>query len=246
MAPQLWRRQLDAGAWGISAATVAQARVMFAAGVQRVLIANEVTDAPAVRWIADRLRDPGIEIICAVDSSRAVELLAEGLVPTPRPLPVLVELGHPGGRTGCRSVEDAIEVARLVKRKPRLTLAGATGFEGTLCQRPGAGVPRRGARVPRPPLFADGPAPIRRPRGSRGAVGERRRERVLRRRRRPASGRRRVADRVLLRSGRYVTHDSGENERVSPSPAATRRAGSAPRSRRGAPCCPDRSRRWRS
>ncbi len=45
MAPQLWRRQLDAGAWGITAATVGQARVMLAAGVPRVLIANEVTDA---------------------------------------------------------------------------------------------------------------------------------------------------------------------------------------------------------
>ena len=49
-----------------AAATVAQARVMLASGVRRMLIANEVTDPPAVRWIAAQLRDPGVEILCAV------------------------------------------------------------------------------------------------------------------------------------------------------------------------------------
>ena len=37
MAPQLWRRQLDAGAWGIAAATAAQARVMRAMTVTAVM-----------------------------------------------------------------------------------------------------------------------------------------------------------------------------------------------------------------
>jgi D-serine deaminase-like pyridoxal phosphate-dependent protein len=215
MAPQLWRRQLDAGAWGISAATVAQARVMLAAGVPRVLIANEATDAPAVRWIADRLHDPGIEIVCAVDSSDALELLAEGLVAAPRPLPVLVELGHPGGRTGCRSVEDAIEVARLVKREPRLTLTGATGFEGTLCS-DRAPECLDGVRG-----FLDRLASLTAQLRSDGIVeteetwvsagGSTFFDLVVDRL--AAGG---AADRVLLRSGRYVTHDSGENERVSP------------------------------
>ena len=168
-----------------------------------------------MRWIADRLRDPGIEIICAVDSSRAVELLAEGLVSTPRPLPVLVELGHPGGRTGCRSVEDAIEVARLVKREPRLALAGATGFEGTLCSDRApecldavrAFLDRLSSLMAR--LRSDGLVEVEEPWVSAGGstffdvvV-----DRLL------AGG---AADRVLLRSGRYVTHDSGENERASP------------------------------
>ena len=62
---------------------------MLAAGVRRVLIANEVTDPPAVRWIAAQLRDPGVEILCAVDSPPGVELLAEGMrgsaPPAPRP-----------------------------------------------------------------------------------------------------------------------------------------------------------------
>ena len=96
MAPQLWRRQLDAGAWGIGAATVAHARVMLAAGVLRVLIANEVTDAPAVRWIADRLLDPASRSLRRRFLSRG-GAAGGGALSTARPLPVLVELGHREG-----------------------------------------------------------------------------------------------------------------------------------------------------
>ena len=40
MAPVLWRRLLDAGAWGLTVATPWQAQVARAAGVERLLIAN--------------------------------------------------------------------------------------------------------------------------------------------------------------------------------------------------------------
>src|SRR5262245_335733 len=105
MAPQLWQRQLDAGAWGISAATTAQARVMRAAGVRRILVANPLADAAAIRWAAHDLSDDANELACYVDSERGVDLLEAGLVQeTPaRPLSVMLELGHAGGRTGCRS-----------------------------------------------------------------------------------------------------------------------------------------------
>jgi len=79
MAPQLWSRQLEAGAWGISAATAAQAAVMRAAGVPRILIANPLTDAAAIGWAADDLRDEANELACYVDSERGVELL-EGVL----------------------------------------------------------------------------------------------------------------------------------------------------------------------
>ena len=55
MAPQLVARQLDAGAWGVSVATVSQARVFRAFGVRRILIANEVVQPLAVRWLAAEL-----------------------------------------------------------------------------------------------------------------------------------------------------------------------------------------------
>jgi D-serine deaminase-like pyridoxal phosphate-dependent protein len=216
MAPQLWRRQLDAGAWGITAATVAQARVMAAAGVTRVLIASEVTDPPAVSWIAAQLRDTDVEVVCSVDARDGVELLADGIGGTPRELPVLVELGHPDGRTGCRSVDDALEVARLVRAKPGLTLAGATGFEGTI------GADRSLGCLDEVRAFLDELAALSfrlrtddlvETDGSVVSAGGSAFFDLVVERLGPSTG---VADRVLLRPGRYVTHDSGENERVSP------------------------------
>jgi hypothetical protein len=50
MAPQLFARQIESGAWGITAATLAQAQVYRSFGVGRILIANELTDAAGIGW----------------------------------------------------------------------------------------------------------------------------------------------------------------------------------------------------
>jgi D-serine deaminase-like pyridoxal phosphate-dependent protein len=215
MAPQLWRRQLDAGAWGITAATVAQARVMAAAGVGRILIANEVTDPGSIRWVAARLHDAETEIVVNVDSARGVRLLADELAGVPRPLPVLVELGHRGGRTGSRSVEEAMTVAGLVSAEPELKLAGATGYEGTICQDRTEGCLQEIRR-----FLEDLAALTVRLRTEDlvetdetwvSAGGSAFFDLVVDRLR---TGE--VADRVILRSGCYLTHDAGHYERLSP------------------------------
>jgi D-serine deaminase-like pyridoxal phosphate-dependent protein len=123
MAPALIRRQLAAGAWAMTAATVPQLAVMRAAGAQRVILANELVGAPEIAWF-ERERE-GIEAFCLVDSVEGVRALAAGVR---RPLGVLIELGGP--RAGCRTVERALEVADAIA--PPLYLAGVEGFEGTL------------------------------------------------------------------------------------------------------------------
>ncbi|MFC3495879.1 hypothetical protein ACFO8M_25645, partial [Glycomyces rhizosphaerae] len=47
MAPELWRRQLDAGAAAITVANLFQAGVAHRFGVPRVLIANQIADPAA-------------------------------------------------------------------------------------------------------------------------------------------------------------------------------------------------------
>jgi D-serine deaminase-like pyridoxal phosphate-dependent protein len=134
MAPQLWWRQLAEGAWGMSAAGAGQARVMRAAGIRRVVIANELVDGPSIRWAAVDLEDEEHELVCQVDSTAGVAALEDGLreAGVGRRLPVLVELGHPSGRTGCRELQSAMEVAANVERTDLLRLAGVTAYEGTL------------------------------------------------------------------------------------------------------------------
>ena len=135
MAPQLWARQLAAGAGGITVATPSQARLARKFGVRRVLVANEIVDEGAIRWVAQELSaDNDFSFLCYVDSLAGVELLEHALATcgfTGR-LHVLVELGHEDGRTGARGEAAAIEVADAVGRSGHLELAGIAGYEGSL------------------------------------------------------------------------------------------------------------------
>ncbi|AMB60162.1 alanine racemase [Microterricola viridarii] len=139
MAPQLWQRQIDAGAWGITVATPAQLLIARRAGVARVLLANEVLDTTALGWIAAELAaDPGFEFVCFVDSAAGVRAaaaagVAHGLDGTAHAgFPVLIDLGFPGGRTGVRSVEEGRELSELVTATPGIRLVGVSSYEGGL------------------------------------------------------------------------------------------------------------------
>jgi D-serine deaminase-like pyridoxal phosphate-dependent protein len=135
MSPHLWSAQLERGAWGLTAATTAQARTMRSFGAPRVLIANEVVEEGQLAWIADALSDPGFQLLCLADSAAGVRIMESALAGAARPLPVLVELGVAGRRTGVRDLDDALDLARRIAASPVLTLAGVEAFEGVFPQR---------------------------------------------------------------------------------------------------------------
>ncbi|KJY28911.1 alanine racemase [Streptomyces katrae] len=131
MAPQLFERQLDHGAWGITAAVPHQARVYRAFGIQRIFLANELVDPAALRWVAAELAaDPGFRFVCYVDSVRGVRLMDRALQGQPARVDVVVELGAgEGARTGARSDEDCRAVADAVAATTTLRLVGVAGYE---------------------------------------------------------------------------------------------------------------------
>ncbi|MEU8759795.1 alanine racemase [Streptomyces sp. NPDC048659] len=139
MAPQLFDRQLAHGAWGITAAVPHQARVYRAHGIARIFLANEVVDPVALRWLAGELdADPDFRFVCYVDSVRGVELMDEALraASAGRPVDVVVELGAgDGARTGARTEADCAAVADAVAAARTLRLVGVAGYEGEV---PGA------------------------------------------------------------------------------------------------------------
>ncbi|MFI6287028.1 amino acid deaminase [Streptomyces sp. NPDC051018] len=144
MSPQLFTRQLERGAWGITAAVPHQARVYRAHGIQRIFLANEVVDAAALRWLAGELeRDPDFRFICYVDSVRGVELMNEALTAAGpvRPLDVVIELGAgEGARTGVRTEAECAAVADAVAAAPALRLVGVAGYEGEVPEADGESV----------------------------------------------------------------------------------------------------------
>lgn len=129
MSPQLFRRQLDAGAWGLTFATVAQLRIGVEAGARRCLIANQVLDAGDLAAIGALQREhAGLRVLFLLDSAAQLELI-EATRPQ-RPFEVLLEVGVPGGRTGCRTVEEALALARRTRASTALRLAGVECYEG--------------------------------------------------------------------------------------------------------------------
>lgn len=137
MAPQLFRRQLAHGAWGITAAVPHQARVYRAFGIERIFLANELVDAAALRWVASELAaDPGFRFVCYVDSVRGVQLMDRALRDQPAVVDVVVELGAgEEARTGARSDDDCRAVADAVAATDTLRLVGIAGYEAEV---PGA------------------------------------------------------------------------------------------------------------
>ena len=135
MAPQLLARQLEAGACAVTVATISQARAYRAFGVRDFILANELVDAAALRWIAAECdADPDFTLMCWVDSVEGVRQMASQLeaAGARRPVDVCVEIGMAGGRTGCRDASAVDEVARAAADCSALRLIGVAGYEAAL------------------------------------------------------------------------------------------------------------------
>ena len=134
MSPQLFDAQLRAGAWGISFANVTQARLGLAAGVQRALIANQVSAAADLEGIVAVLREhAGARLLFLVDSLAQLESIEGwqlGRGDPAAPFEVLLELGLDHGRTGCRTHEQALALARRLRASAAVRLVGIECYEG--------------------------------------------------------------------------------------------------------------------
>lgn len=222
MSPELFTMQLEAGSWGMTVANVVQASVAAKLEAEHLLIANEVVVGAEISWLAEALANDGPELYCLVDSVFGVETLAKGLQRRPegRRLNVLVELGHPGGRTGCRNAREALTVAEAVRAQPRLRLAGVEGYEGGIASDRRAQslaavdeylLELRGLLLQ---LVRSGHLPADRPPivSAGGSVFFDRVVELLR----DASVPELSAAHLVIRSGCYLTHDHGYYAQASP------------------------------
>lgn len=132
MTPALFRRQLDAGAWGITLATAVQTRAAYAHGVRRVLMANQLVGKPNMALIAELLADPAFDFHCIVDHPDNVADLGAYFAACGLRLNVMIEYGVVGGRCGCRSEAEVLALAEAIKAQPGLALTGIEGYEGVI------------------------------------------------------------------------------------------------------------------
>jgi D-serine deaminase-like pyridoxal phosphate-dependent protein len=131
MTPALFRRQLDAGAWGITLATATQCGAAFEHGVKRLLMANQLVGTPNMA-IVTGLIERGADYFCLVDSVANVEALDRHFAQRGLVVQVLVELGVPGGRCGVRDDAELKALVDAIAASPSVALCGIEGYEGLI------------------------------------------------------------------------------------------------------------------
>jgi D-serine deaminase-like pyridoxal phosphate-dependent protein len=126
--PDLARRQLQAGAGGLSMATVWEAAILAAAGMDDLFVVNMVAHPDKVRVLAELARDH--RVLVAVDEAANAAALSAAAVTAGSTLGIMVEVDTGMDRCGVDDAADCLAVARQVMEMPGLRFEGITGYEG--------------------------------------------------------------------------------------------------------------------
>lgn len=148
---QVARRQLAAGAAGLTCAKIGEAEAMlpaFAAknGPSRLFIAHSLVDvrqAPRLTKLANSLD----ELVVACTSEAHAPALEAVLASEDLTLPVMMALDTGQGREGARDLDGAVRLAKAIVAQPHLKLQGIYTHEGHLYQATPADAPAATARA---------------------------------------------------------------------------------------------------
>ena len=126
--PDLARRQLQAGAGGLSMATVWEAAILAAAGLDDLFVVNTVAHPAKLRVLAELAREH--RVLVAVDEAANAAAQSAAAVTAGSTLGIMVEVDTGMDRCGVDSAADCLAVARQVVDLPGLRFEGITGYEG--------------------------------------------------------------------------------------------------------------------
>src|SRR5689334_12343336 len=108
--PALARRQIDAGAIGMTCATLAEAEALAANGIGNILISSEIAGDRKIRRFVDLSRRS--DVIAVVDNAKAARALAASGRDQGCRISALVDINVGQNRTGVKPGEPALELAR--------------------------------------------------------------------------------------------------------------------------------------
>lgn len=137
------REQVAAGAIGVTAATVWEAKALVEAGLDEILIANEVVSPARARLLAELAGDHRITL--AVDDAVVAEALSEAASAAGSVLGVIIETDVGLHRGGVRAPEEARVLAERIDSLRGLRFRGVMGYEGHVVTEPDRERRRRGA-----------------------------------------------------------------------------------------------------
>lgn len=126
--PEIARRQIEAGAIGITTAKLGEAEVLVDAGVGSVLIANQVVGRQKIDRLMALLARGG-EVIVAVESELNVRELEEGAARSGQSPQAIIEVDIGMHRCGTANPEETVELAQRLADGP-VRYRGIMGYEG--------------------------------------------------------------------------------------------------------------------
>lgn len=126
--PELARMQVDAGAIGVSTATVWEAIVMVRSGLDGVFVVNTVAGSAKLAALAELAR--GANVMVAVDDAGNAAEIARAAKTAGSTLGLLIEVDTGMDRAGVDSTEQAVALAGRVAELDGVQLLGVTGYEG--------------------------------------------------------------------------------------------------------------------
>jgi D-serine deaminase-like pyridoxal phosphate-dependent protein len=125
---EISRRQVAAGAIGISCATVLEAECMAKANLDRLLVTSPVVGTNKLSRLIALHRKASVMTV--VDHPLQVDALASQLTDQDAPMRVLVDVDVGQCRTGVISVEAGLQLAKQIADSERLHFAGLQAFAG--------------------------------------------------------------------------------------------------------------------
>ena len=135
MCPQLFTRQLNHGAWGLTVATMTQFKLCHDLGVSNLILANQLVGKAEIAGLARMWSQaPYRAYYVLVDSLDGAKAISDGFgqCAGAPPARLLIEIGMPNSRCGVRTLEEGLELARAIQSLPYVELHGVEGYEGLI------------------------------------------------------------------------------------------------------------------
>lgn len=127
-AVELAREAINAGAIGVTCATLYEAEAMVEGAINGVLIANQIAGERKLARLARLQREA--PVIAATDSLAHAQAMNAAAVAEGTIIPVLIELNVGMNRCGIAPGAAAVELARAIGAMGGLRLRGLMGWEG--------------------------------------------------------------------------------------------------------------------
>lgn len=128
--PELAKRQLELGARGITAAKLAEAELMAAAGINDIFVAYPIIGKVRAERAA-RLAASGLRLIVGVDSIEGAKMLSRAAEAHNITLEIRLEIETGLQRTGV-DIDKAVLIAKTIARMNSLKLTGIFTYKGAV------------------------------------------------------------------------------------------------------------------